>query len=49
MKKRNCGITAALVAISLIGLSGCKHATQASSSSAAAVDPLKVQRHAGFS
>lgn len=43
MHKRNWGITAALAAISLIGLSGCKHANQASSTSAESIDPLKVR------
>lgn len=43
MDKRKWGITAALTAISLIGLSGCKRADQASSGSAASIDPLKVR------
>lgn len=43
MHNRKWGIAAALAAISLIGLPGCKHASRASSSSAASIDPLKVR------
>ena len=43
MHNRKWGIAAALAAISLIGLPGCKHANRASSSSAASIDPLKVR------
>jgi cobalt-zinc-cadmium efflux system membrane fusion protein len=43
MEMKNWGIIAAILAIPLIGLSGCKHTTQASSSSAAGIDPLKVR------
>jgi len=42
-RKRNLGISGALVAIALIGMSGCKQTAQASNASAAAVDPLIVR------
>jgi cobalt-zinc-cadmium efflux system membrane fusion protein len=43
IENRNCGIIAAILAIPFIGVSGCKHVTQASNSSATAIDPLKVR------
>lgn len=43
MHKMTWRITAALAAISLVGISGCKRAAQASSAPASAVDPLKVR------
>jgi cobalt-zinc-cadmium efflux system membrane fusion protein len=43
MKQKNWRIIAGIAAVSLLGLAGCKHITQASSSSGVATDPLKVR------
>ena len=43
MKQKNSRIIAGIAAVSLLGLVGCKHVTQASSSSGVATDPLKVR------
>jgi RND family efflux transporter, MFP subunit len=43
MQRNGWGITAVVVAISLIGLSGCKHKSEAATASALGSDPLKVK------